>query len=281
MPGTGPIAVCYVNGDAAWAACLMTDLASHGLEVRDATGPDRAAVLASSGGVLVVHSWFAGFGRPTPAEPARVGARGCRIVVARRNAAKLSRDDYPGRTATFALWPDYYQPDAAPARRMSGNGWTLALRGFGVEPAAVPKGFLFLSYRHDPDGPFVQERLRGALALDGYATWSYRASQHIEDLDGAVLRRLVALVEAAAALVVVATSHWWSSWTECELATARKQGKPIVLVRPAGARTSRRNDLAGYPLEVLHTTDRKLPGTVAALRAAGVPPVLPPLHSLR
>ena len=103
----------------------------------------------------------------------------------------------------------------------------------------------------------------------------------MEDLDDAVLKRLVALVEAAAALVVVATSHWWSPWTEWELATARKQGKPIVLVRPAGARTSRRNDLAGYPLEVLHTTARKLPRTVAALQAAGVPPVLPPLQSLR
>jgi len=55
MRGRGPIAICYVDGDAAWAACLMTDLASHGLEVRDATGPDRAGVLASCGGVLVVH----------------------------------------------------------------------------------------------------------------------------------------------------------------------------------------------------------------------------------
>lgn len=80
-------------------------------------------------------------------------------MVARRNAAKLSRDDYPGAPPPSTLWPDYYQLDAAPAR------------GFGVEPASVPKGFLFLSYRHDPDGPLVQERLRGAaLALDGYAT---------------------------------------------------------------------------------------------------------------
>lgn len=280
MPATGPIAVCYVHADAAWAACLMTDLASHGLEVRDATGLDRAAVLAAAGGVLVVHSWFAGYGRPTPDELALVRANGCKIVVARRNAGKLSRDDYPGRNAAFALWPDYYQPEAAPARRVSGNGWTLALRAFGVEPASVPQGFLFLSYRHDHDGPFVQERLRGALALDGYATWSYRASQHMEDLDDAVLKRLVALVEAAAALVVVATSHWWSPWTEWELATARKEGKPIVLVRPAGARASRRNDLAGYPLEVLHTTDRTLPRTVAALRAVGVTPVLPPPQTL-
>lgn len=54
----------------------------------------------------------------------------------------------------------------------------------------------------------------------------------------------MALVEAAAALVV-ATSHWWSRWPEWELATARKQGKPIVLVRQADARMSRRNDRAG------------------------------------
>ena len=94
----------YVHGDAAWAACLMTDLASHGVEVRDATGSDRAAVMASCGGVLVVHSWFAGYGRPTPAELALVGARGCRIVVARRNARAviLHADLHTGVFPTLA-----------------------------------------------------------------------------------------------------------------------------------------------------------------------------------
>lgn len=277
MPGTGPIAVCYVAADAGWAACLMTDLASHGLEVRDATGADRAQLLARARGVLIVESRFAGYGRPTPGELAPLNERGCPIVVGRRNPTIVGRDDYPGRRGLFDLWGDRYQPAPAKARRVADNGWVLTLQSFGAMASTVPSQFLFLSYRSDPDGPFVS-RLREALALDGYATWSYRASQHIEDVDDAIRLRMALLIESCDAVIAVATPHWTSVWTQLELTIARQCHKVVMLVRPAGARTIRPKQLAGYPMETLPETGRRLPRTVAALQAAGIQPILAAAH---
>ena len=37
MATTGHVAVFYAQGNEAWAACLMADLAAHGVRVLDAT----------------------------------------------------------------------------------------------------------------------------------------------------------------------------------------------------------------------------------------------------
>lgn len=279
------VATFYARGNEAWASCLMADLAAHGVPVVDATRTDRPAAVAGARGMLIVHSWLGGpYGLPTDDEIARVKANGGRVVVARRNWTKIRRGDYPGRDAVIPLWEGYYQPAPHPAGRAPDSGWAGLLGQFGVRRASdeVPSNYVFISYRRKVNGTFVREQLRGALALAGFASWDYCATEHMDEPDpdqvsAATTARLVSLVTAAAALVVVATSGWWSPWTALELATAQAApDKPILLVRPAESRPSRRAGLGGASIEAVPVGQLTAPRTTAALSAAGVPRVLLP-----
>lgn len=289
MATAGHVAVFYAKGDEAWAACLMADLAAHGVRVRDATRSDRPAAVAEAQAMLIVHSWFGGsraVGLPSEAEIAHVKASDGRVIVARRNWTKVHRDDYPGRDVVLALWDGYYQPASHRAGRVSDSGCASLLGQFGVRRANndVPSNYVFISYRRTVNGAFVREQLRGALALGGFASWDYCASENMDEPDPsevspATKARLVSLVTNASALVVVATSGWWSSWTALELATAQGvPGKPIVLVRPTASRPSRRAVLNGMSVEVMAPGQMTAPRAIAALAADGVSRVLPPHH---
>ncbi len=289
MVTTGHVAVFYAKGNEAWAACLMADVVAHGVPVLDATRSDRAAAVAEARAMLIVHSWFGGshgVGLPSEDEIAHVKANGGRVIVARRNWTKVHRDDYPGRDVVVALWDGYYQPAPHRAGRVPDSGWATLLGQFGGRRANhdVPSNYVFISYRRKVNGAFVREQLRGALALGGFASWDYCASENMDEPDPcevspATKARLVSLVTNASALVVVATSGWWSPWTALELATARAvPGKPIVLVRPTESRPSRRAVLNGMSVEALAPGQMTAPRTTAALAAAGVSRVLPPHH---
>ncbi len=174
MATAGHVAVFYAKGDEAWAACLMADLAAHGVRVRDATRSDRPAAVAEAQAMLIVHSWFGGsrgVGLPSEAEIAHVKASDGRVIVARRNWTKVHRDDYPGRDVVLALWDGYYQPASHRAGRVSDSGCASLLGQFGVRRANndVPSNYVFISYRRTVNGAFVREQLRGALALGGFA----------------------------------------------------------------------------------------------------------------
>ena len=137
-------------------------------------GSDRAAVVAEARAMLIVHSWFGGsrgVGLPSEDETAIVKANGGRVIVARRNATKIHRDDYPGRDVVLALWDGYYQPAPSRAGRFSDSGWAGLLGQFGVRRTNddVPSNYVFVSYRRKVNGAFVREQLRGALALGGFA----------------------------------------------------------------------------------------------------------------
>jgi len=289
MATAGPVAAFYAKGNEAWASCLMADVAAHGVPIIDATRSDRPAAVAQARAMLIVHSWFGGSnggGLPTEKEIAHVKSNGGRVVVARRNWTKIHSEDYPGRDVVFALWDGYYQPAPHPAGRAPDSGWAGLLGQFGIRRAKndVPSNYVFISYRRKVNGAFVREQLRGALALGGFASWDYCATENMDEPDPnevspSTKARLVSLVTNASALVVVATSGWWSPWTALELATARAMpGKPIVLVRPAESRPSRRALLNGVSVEVLRPGQLTAPRTTAALAAAGVSSVLPPNH---
>ena len=292
MAAAGPVAAFYAKGNEVWASCLMADVAAHGVPIIDATRSDRPAAVAEARAMLIVHSWVGGSsvgGLPSDEEIVHVKSNGGKVVVARRNTAKIHRDDYPGRDAVYPLWDGYYQPAPHPAGRPPDSGWAGLLGQFGVRRAKddVPSNYVFISYRRKVHGAFVREQLRGALALGGFASWDYCATENMDEpvpneVSPATRARLVSLVSNASALVVVATSAWWSRWTALELATARAvPGKPIVLVRAAESRPSRRAVLDGMSVEVLRPADITAPRTTAALAAAGVSRVLAPNEGTR
>jgi hypothetical protein len=137
------------------------------------------------------------------------------------------------------------------------------------------RDYVFISYRHDYDGVFVREQLRGALALGGFASWDYRATERIEDAKDAVCRRLVDMVAGASAVAVVDTPGWANSWTELELSVAQCLEKPVVLVRPAGTAAGVHPGLTPLSTEDLTVGRASAPATVEALAAAGVTGVIP------
>jgi len=238
--------------DRGWAQCLVVDLAARGAPARlmPTDRRARAAAVEQAAAVVVVHSWF----RPGP-EPLDYAHLPCPLLVAQRNWTRIHSDDYPGRRAAFALWEDYYQP-RRPGRGRRGpgrpeGGFLHLLQAVGLSARALdlPGGYAFLSYRVLRDGDFVRDEIRPLLAGAGFPSWDYRSSEHLSDRG--VAARLEGLVRDAGCLVVVATSGWWSSWTELELRAARRHGVPVVAVRPDGARACRRRALSSEPVVVL------------------------------
>jgi hypothetical protein len=238
--------------DRGWAQCLVVDLAARGApaQLMPPGGKARAAAVQKAAAVVVVHSWF----RPGP-DPLDYARLPCPLLVAQRNWTRLHSDDYPGRRAAFALWDDYYQP-SRPGRGRRGpgrpeGGFLRLLQAVGLPARALdlPAGYAFLSYRVVRDGDFVRDEIRPLLAGVGVPSWDYRSSEHLSD--SGVAGRLERLVRDAGCLVVVATSGWWSSWTELELRAARRHGVPVVAVRPDGARPCRRRALGCEPVVVL------------------------------
>jgi TIR domain len=274
-PPYAPVLALYGPGDADWAACLMLDLRSRGVDLID---HHRAAAKATqttdrdAGALVVVWSWFDGGRTPAPAHLVQaVQARNGPYIIARRNSTRLHLDDCPGRTHQFVLWDDYYQP----ARRRSGRGDG----GFGnilnvlLGPGAtidLPDGYVFISYRFHADGPFVHDRLRPVLSRAGLTSWAYHVSPRVPD--DKAREDLGDLIRHASMLLVVTTPQWWSPWSDFEVRTARRHGKPVLAVQPQGVRASRRSILAGTPTVTLDMRPKSAATLVAALTAAGARP---------
>ncbi len=270
-PTVGPVATFYGPADAAWAACLMLELRARGVEVWDHADPPggRAAIARQAGALLVVRSWFGSPSMPTEAEVAAVGERGP-YVVARRNWTKLSIDDHPGGSAVVTLWDDYYQPIRSSAGRGTGGFAHLLDLFLGHAPVLdLPPGYVFISYRQIADRAFVQGQLRPCLARAGVTSWDYRASERAADLG--IEKRLEELVRGASALLVVATSQWYSPWTNDELELARRHRVPVLGVRPPAPRSILPVRLGGRTY-VLRPGQQTAPLLVAALRKEGVRP---------
>ncbi len=282
--GRRHVAIFSCPGDEAWSAVLTADLVSHGVAAIDAARAGRAAALDGAKGLILVSGSAGTDGPefPTDEEVAEVKAHKGAVFIARCTQKKLDRDRHFHGYPTLGLWDHYYQPAAAPAGKISGGGWANVLEAFGGRRPAIytQTDYVFISYRHDHDGDFVRSTLRGALALGGFASWDYRATERIADHEGVVCRRLVELVAGSAAVVLVGTSQWSADWTELELAVARCLDKPIVVVRPTTAKPSRKRQLSSLPTEVLVEHQRVAPATVAALVTAGVRCAIPP-HDLR
>jgi hypothetical protein len=276
----GPIAVFSNRADRAWAAVLTADLVSHGVPAVDASGSEHSAALRNATGVVLIAGRSGSAAPGLPTEDAVLEAAGpdTPVLIARARDSKLSRDRAFQRAPTLALWDAYYQPGPGPVGRRAGGGWANVLEMFGGDSTVTKPAldYVFISYRHDYDGVFVREQLRGALALGGFASWDYRSTERIEDAKDAVCRRLVDMVAGASAIAVVATPGWSNSWTELELSVAQCLEKPIVLVRPAGEGAGVHPGLT--PLSTEEVTEGRAfaPTTVAALVAAGVTRVIPP-----
>ena len=280
VAGAGQVAVFSNPGDEAWSAVLTADLVSHGVPAIDAARSGLAVALEGATGIVVVvgRSGPDGPGLPSDDQVADVTQRGGALIVARAVAAKMPRDRrFLGRP-TLALWEHYYQPGPARAGRVASGGWANLLRAFTGDRkrSATPTDYVFISYRHDHDGTFVRDQLRGVLALGGFATWDYRATERIEDSHHAVSRRLIDMIAGASAVVVVGTSNWPNEWTTLELAAATCLQKPVVIVRPSGKRPVKLPDVTALSTEVLDRQQWTAPATIAALVAAGAHRTIPP-----
>jgi hypothetical protein len=231
--------VSYARRDSPFVERLVTDLASHGIQLwwdRNLAGGENwreaiEQVLAEARIVLFVASeasasseWV----RQETFAALRSGTVVLPVIVDDAGPAAIP-DEFRD-----IQWVDFRQDYQQGLRHLLD---ALRYEGVRLDTPVKPlpqqsKGYVFLSYAEE-DRNFVKETLEPLLTSRHLTFWEYRSADR--RYDTSIARELEDRIDNCAALVAVLSPNWKSSvWTERELLYAEAVERPrfLVISRP-------------------------------------------------